>query len=560
MTTTSGRRIPGHVVGLGIALVVFLAAVLFMARQAPQTEATLSLRELHNTEFAAPPPRPDTGTFIASLWHDFHGRPGERLLESVFSEQGVVLLIAFAVMLFVAFDFDQPRISRHFELAALLGMGLLLFNIMRFFELLDDPVYFWLMDLVFTGIVTMSMVWIGLALWRVRHPHKDAWIPNLSVKPLMALTVALLALNIWTAMTHAPDDAGFYTNLGAQRLRERGKMPYGDPLLTNSAGAGYGTLLYLGHLPFQFALNPTPLNDTQPTRDDLAAGARYVLPPTLASQLTTITFHVIGVASIITIGMQLATPAVGWALAALYCSSAYVLGVGGGSETIGGITFISHIAPPAVSMLAFAFLARPFIAGFMLVAASMTVFFPALFFPAWLGYYWDRRPSMIKFIGGCVLGAAVFVLPTIALSQALPDHSVVSTVLKESVGHHQGTDTYGLSTFGFWGQRGGIRDWFREPFIEGQFTTSPMFLITIGFAAVMFFMARHTRRWQLALITATVGIIAQWSKIHGTGVYVNWYYPFLLIGLLAARPSAPALPVEHGDDGAGALGAAQHAN
>ena len=286
----------------------------------------------------------------------------------------------------------------------------------------------------------------------------------------------------------------------------------------------------------------------------------YVLPPTLASQLTTITFHVIGVASIITIGMQLATPAVGWALAALYCSSAYVLGVGGGSETIGGITFISHIAPPAVSMLAFAFLARPFIAGFMLVAASMTVFFPALFFPAWLGYYWDRRPSMIKFIGGCVLGAAVFVLPTIALSQALPDHSVVSTVLKESVGHHQGTDTYGLSTFGFWGQRGGIRDWFREPFIEGQFTTSPMFLITIGFAAVMFFMARHTRRWQLALITATVGIIAQWSKIHGTGVYVNWYYPFLLIGLLAARPSPPALPVEHGDDGAGALGAAQHAN
>jgi hypothetical protein len=73
-------------------------------------------------------------------------------------------------------------------------------------------------------------------------------------------------------------------------------------------------------------------------------------------------------------------------------------------------------------------------------------------------------------------------------------------------------------------------------------------------------MARHTRRWQLALITATVGIIAQWSKIHGTGVYVNWYYPFLLIGLLAARPSAPALPVEHGDDGAGALGAAEHAN
>ena len=153
-------------------------------------------------------------------------------------------------------------------------------------------------------------------------------------------------------------------------------------------------------------------------------------------------------------------------------------------------------------------------------------------------------------------------VPTIALSQALPDHSVVSTVIKESVGHHQGTDTYGLSTFGFWGQRGGIRDWFREPFVDGQFTTSPMFLITIGFAALMFFMARQTRPWQLALITATVGIIAQWSKIHGTGVYVNWYYPFLLIGILAARPSAPVVPesFEHGDHSTGTAGTAQHAN
>ena len=69
-----------------------------------------------------------------------------------------------------------------------------------------------------------------------------------------------------------------------------------------------------------------------------------------------------------------------------------------------------------------------------------------------------------------------------------------------------------------------------------------MFLITIGFAAAMFFVARRTTPAQLALITATIGIIAQWSKIHGTGVYVNWYYPFLLIGLLcsADRPSPKA--------------------
>ena len=124
-------------------------------------------------------------------------------------------------------------------------------------------------------------------------------------------------------------------------------FPYGDPLLTNSAGAGYGPLLYLAHLPFQFMLDPTPLNNTEPTRADLVAGAHYVLPPPLATKLTTITFHLIGFAALVAIGLQLANPSVAWALAALYCGSAYVMGVGGPRETIGGMTFISHIAPPA---------------------------------------------------------------------------------------------------------------------------------------------------------------------------------------------------------------------
>lgn len=550
--TASAWRPRTLAVAFAVPLLLFLVTALLIGRRSPAPAAELTLRELHNTEFAAPPPRPDAATFVSSLWRDFQGPSGDVLFESIYSAQGLVLLVAFVVMLIVAFDFNHPWRARNGELAGLLAMGLLLFNIMRYFELLAEPTYFWLMDLVFTGLVGVSLLWIARALWRVWHPPADVWQPNLPTGSLVLLTVVLLSANIATALVSAPDDAGFYTNLGAQRLRERGRMPYGDPLLTNSAGAGYGTLLYLGHLPFQIALNPHRLNDTSPTRADLEAGAHYSLPPPLASKLTTITFHVIGVASLVAIGTTLINPAVGWGLAALYCSSAYVFGVGGGQETIGGMTFISHIAPPAISMLAFAFLARPAIAGFLLVAASMTVFFPALFFPAWLGYYWDRRPSMLRFIGGCVLGALVFGVPTVALSQALPDHSVIATVIKESVGHHQGTDTYGLSTFGFWGQRGGIRDWFREPFVAGQFTTSPMFLVTIGFAAAMFFVARRTQAWQLALVTATVGIIAQWSKIHGTGVYVNWYYPFLLIGLLAARPrsgSAGPAALEHRDDG-----------
>ena len=526
-----------HIVPLAIALLAIIAGAILIARAYPTPREQMITRHLENAHFDPPPTAPPAGQFVSTLWNDLWSESGEGFWRAMVPNQAGVLWIALAVMIVVAVDFARLGNARNLELLLLLSLGFLLFNVMRFFDLLGDPTYFWVMDLVFTGIVAVSLSLIALAIWRVRHPHASAWHPNLSARPLMALAILLLSMNVVTGLASPPDDAGFYTNLGAQRLRERGKFPYGDPLLTNSAGAGYGPLLYLAHLPFQFMLDPTPLNSTQPSRADLEGGAHYLLPPPLASKLTVITFHVIGFAALVAIGLQLANPAVAWALAALYCGSAYVMGVGGPRETIGGMTFISHIAPPAASMVAFAFLARPMAAGALLVMASGTVFFPALFFPAWLGYYWDRRSDALKFVGGCTLAAVLLGVPVVLMSQAIEGHSLIGTVIRESVGHHQGTDTYGLSTFGFWGQRGGIRDWFREPFVAGQFTTSPMFLITIGFAAGMFFVARRTAAWQLALITATIGIIAQWSKIHGTGVYVNWYYPFLLIGLLcSARP------------------------
>ena len=413
-----------HVIAIGCALLVVIAGAILVGRTYPSPRETMIPRHLENASFNPPPPAPAAGQFVSTLWSDLWSDAGATFWQAMVPNQAGVLWIALVVMIVVAFDFARPRNARNFELILLLANGFLLFNVMRFFDLLGDPTYFWVMDLVFTGIVAVSLSLIALAIWRVRHPHPSPWQPNLPARPLMTLAILLLSMNVVTGLASPPDDAGFYTNLGAQRLRERGKFPYGDPLLTNSAGAGYGPLLYLAHLPFQFMLDPTPLNNTEPTRADLLAGAHYVLPPPLATKLTTITFHLIGFAALVAIGLQLANPSVAWALAALYCGSAYVMGVGGPRETIGGMTFISHIAPPAASMVAFAFLARPVAAGALLVMASATVFFPALFFPAWLGYYWDRRQSAVSFVGGCTLAAVLLGVPVVALSQALEGHSV----------------------------------------------------------------------------------------------------------------------------------------
>jgi hypothetical protein len=45
----------------------------------------------------------------------------------------------------------------------------------------------------------------------------------------VALAIVTLGLNLTLALVRPPDDAGWFVNLGAQRLRER-STPHGDPL------------------------------------------------------------------------------------------------------------------------------------------------------------------------------------------------------------------------------------------------------------------------------------------------------------------------------------------
>ncbi len=45
-------------------------------------------------------------------------------------------------------------------------------------------------------------------------------------------------------------------------------------------------------------------------------------------------------------------------------------------------------------------------------------------------------------------------------------------------------------------------------------------------------MARNAGLVGLALLTSAVALGASIWKIHATGAYLAWYYPFLLIGAL----------------------------
>lgn len=507
------------------AAVMLLILIGAAACSPPAERDMLNARQLETPRFDPPPP--PTGSELERLQQDLTGPPGRTLLIKLLPTQGATLLISLLVMLVVAIDFARLRHPRNVELGALLLIGVLLFEVMRFFEFFHDAAYWRLMDWVFIAIMAVSVFLLARALIRMRRPHTDRWQPNLHPRALIVLTIVLLGINVLTGLLRQPDDVGFYTNLGAQRLRERGMFPYGDPLLTNTPGATYSPILYLSHLAYQVLL--VPVQNPPDPRPEFGA---YVLPPMLASQLATVTFHILGVAGLFVAARRLLGREASWGVTALYCGSAYVMGVGGDRETINGITFASHIAPAAVTLLAFAALPRPWLSGALLATAAWTLFYPAFFFPAWAGYYWQTRRKLLAFVGGFALAALIIGVPVLVRSEPIAGRGVIGTVLHETQGHQQDPNAYGSSPFGFWGQRGGIRAVLRDPLIDGQPNTAPAFLLFAGFVIWAFFLARGRTEVQLALLTGALAIGSQLWKIHGTGVYVTWYYGFLLLGFL----------------------------
>src|SRR5689334_24359514 len=56
-------------------------------------------------------------------------------------------------------------------------------------------------------------------------------------------------------------------------------------------------------------------------------------------------------------------------------------------ESLMGITFVSHVIPPAMTLVAFGLIDSPLACGVALALAAWTGFYPAFFGPVWLGWF-----------------------------------------------------------------------------------------------------------------------------------------------------------------------------
>jgi hypothetical protein len=512
-----------------------LAGLLFAGGCAREDVRPQPLHDVYQPTVAPVPPREPTAVTIERLKADWHGEPGDSFRRDLRSPQAAIALLALALILFVAFDFRRPLSSRNIDLLLLYAAGAVLFDVMRFFRVLDSPTYLNLLDWVFSVVVALGCVIIFRALSRATRRAAESWVPNPGTGILIVVSSLVLAADIGVAIARPPDDAGWFVNLGAQRLRERARLPYGDPLLTGTPGAAYGPLLYAAHIPFQLILSPHPVNEQSPAMPQLGDQSTYFLPPRLATKLCAAVFHLAGVVALLVAVRRITDVRAALGVVALYCGSLAVLGIGGAADSVAGITFVSHIAPAAATLIAFAALPWPAISGVLLVIAAGMGFYPAFMAPAWLGYYWNNPAHRWRFavaltVSALALGAAIY-----AASRPAGERSRVGTILYDTVGHHTDPKGYGSSPFGFWGQRGGLRRVFSTPLIGDSGLTTPAWLLFAALMAATFVLARGRSAAQLASLAGAVALGATLVKPHATGTYLAWYYGLILVGVLGER-------------------------
>jgi hypothetical protein len=516
----------------------YLAAVAaLVALFAVVKPSRVPLDQVYMPSIATVPDAAAPGATVRTLIDDLRSPRGRLFLDAIAPSESGALWLSLAVALVVGFDFTRPRSPRNFDLLLILLPGVLFYHSMGFFATLQQPAYLRLLDWVFCAVFVANLALVARAIQRAQAPLADPWQPSLPVRPLIALAVLLLSLDVVIALVRPPDDAGYFVNLGAQRLRERGLLPYGDPLLDGSPGAAYGPLMYLAHVPFQWLIDPWVSNAVSPDLPALSEHGSYLVPSDLATKACTIAFHLVGVLALWVAARRLAGERAAWGVVALYCGSLAVLGVGGDVDQVTGMSFVSHIAPASAVLIALALAPRPAGAGVALGIGAGLGFYPAFMAPAWIGHYWRDRRQLMWFLMGFAATGVVVMAMVVLLSRAAPGRTLIGTFLWDTFGHHTDPSGYGRSPFGFWGQRGPVRSWFMQPLAGGSGFTSPAFLIFVGFNVWMFFVTRRRSVAALALASAAVAVGATLIKIHPTGSYLAWFYPLLLVGHFAWPPA-----------------------
>ena len=468
--------------------------------------------------------------------------------------QSGALWIGILLLTVIAGDFKNICSRRNAILIMLLLPAFPLMDIMLWESRLlrAHPTTNWLLGFSFSVLFTFTALISATALYfAFRKPDLNMSL-NLPNRGLKILLLIVVITNIIVVLGKKADDAGTYTSLGAQRWMETGTMPYGDPLLRGpdapafGAAATYGPLLYVAHIPFHLLFGP-PWNspDIAPKKDK-----EYQWPNQYITKLTCLVFQLLALYALIEIGRRYADENIGLAMAALYASSPYVLGLGSGDQLasglITGLPFISHIAPPAMILFALLFLERrPVVAGIMLAGGAGVLFWPVFLFPLFFGWcFWQQRADVARFTAGFAGAGAVIAIMVIYFTGSIGDQGPIDLLLTSTLEHQEGFSSreYGGSKFSFWGTHPDSAAFWQQPLFGNTSVFKPSFILYATLSAFAFVLVRGRNIAQLAFLIAALASAIQLWKTHAGGTYVEWYLPFLLVGIFCSRTASEVTP------------------
>jgi hypothetical protein len=251
--------------------------------------------------------------------------------------------------------------------------------------------------------------------------------------------------------------------------------------------------------------------------------------------------HLLGLAALWIVGQRMMGDTGAWAAVALYAGSSYLIHIGGSRESIGGLPFVSHIVPAAATLIAFAALPHAGSSGALLAIATGLGFYPVFFLPIWSAWQWRRGTrALVSFVAGFAIVFGLIGWWVLWSSQPAPGLTLVGTIVRDTLGHHSDPAGYGLSLFGLWGQQTGLLGVLGHPLLGAAAWSTPFFALFASSLLLAAWFAWRADLARLALLTAGAAIGANLWKIHATATYVAWYYPFLVLGLLALSPEPRA--------------------
>jgi hypothetical protein len=292
-------------------------------------------------------------------------------------------------------------------------------------------------------------------------------------------------------------DVGYASVVGADRIT------HGEPIYDNfpddvSQGDTYGPVNYYAYVPFE------QIWPWSGTWDDLPA-----------AHGAAITFDLITFALLILIGLRIRPGPEGRRLAA-------ILAFGWAAYPYTAFVLESNSNDALVAVLLVGMLvviARPIARGALASLATWAKFAPALLAPMLLTYERRLRPALLFLAAFAAVTVAALLWPAIDPG--------LKTVYDRTIGFQSGRD----SPFSIWGQVPSL-EWLRTIIV----------IATGGLSLLLAFRPRRKSLVQLAALSAALMIALQITLHHWFYLYIVWFYPLLLVALVALPSRAPRSP------------------